>query len=159
MQFLYILNEDNFENIFKEYNIQNIVKNEYGKKYCDNVFFSVSHSFDKHIIIISDSEIGIDIEKKRKYNPILYNILSDEELNNLNNNDFWKYWTLKESFIKYKGLYIDNNIDKIIFQNIDKDDIKCYYNGTQQDMYFKSFEFDDYIISISSKEKINLKIF
>ena len=42
--------------------------NDYGKPYLknNNLFFNISHSFDYVIAIVSEKEIGIDIEKLRK---------------------------------------------------------------------------------------------
>lgn len=128
---------------------------------CDDIFFSISHSFDLHTIIFSQQEIGIDIEKIRDYNSILLKSLSFDEVKNLNNkDDFWVYWTLKESFIKYQGIYLNENINKISFNILDKDNIKCYYNGTEQKLFFKVLNINDYIISICSKTEIkNLNFF
>ena len=56
------------ENI--KYEEQQFIINEYGKPYINNkrLFFNISHSYDYVITIISDKEIGIDIEKIRKTN-------------------------------------------------------------------------------------------
>ena len=50
------------------YNSLEYYNNEYGKPYLknNNLFFNISHSFDYVITIISNKEIGIDIEKIRK---------------------------------------------------------------------------------------------
>lgn len=47
-------------------NIQ-FTNNDYGKPYLlmhKNLYFNISHSIDKVLMVVSDTEVGIDIEKK-----------------------------------------------------------------------------------------------
>ena len=77
-----------------------------------NVHFNLSHSGTKVMCALSDSEIGCDVEQikesdmkiaKRFFHPAEYEALmqcGDTERNGL----FFRYWTLKESFMKATGL-------------------------------------------------------
>ena len=108
----------------EEYGIEEIelTYNEYGKPYLKgnkNIYFNISHT--KHLVacVISDTEVGVDIEEIRKYNPIIKDkILSDEEKNNIKDDkDVIKYWTIKEAVCKCEGTGIAN----FDFKNIDYD--------------------------------------
>jgi len=88
--------------------------------------FNLSHSGDKAMCIISDKEVGCDVEKIKDYNPsIARRFFSDEEnLILLNEEDdlekkqlFFRMWTLKESFIKVigKGIALPLNEFSFIF--------------------------------------------
>ncbi len=90
---------------------------EYGKPYLEgeDIYFNISHSFNIAVIAVSKLNLGLDIEKIRPYDLRLIDrvICKDgrnELLSNPNDNSlFYKYWTAKESIIKYdgKGLRID----------------------------------------------------
>ena len=90
-----------------------------------DIFFSVSHSGEKVIVMFSDKEIGCDIEKigkpnfeisKRFFseneNSLLKNIKSEEEKTRM----FYRLWTLKESYLlkikdAYPKMIITNTFD------------------------------------------------
>ncbi|MBU0993048.1 MAG: 4'-phosphopantetheinyl transferase superfamily protein [Proteobacteria bacterium] len=94
-------------------------QNEFGKPYLlgkDNFYFNLSHSGDWVVCAISDSVVGIDVEKIK---PTDYNIskrfFSQDEHEYLTCqkgkqrlDTFYDLWTLKESFIKAvgKGLHM-----------------------------------------------------
>jgi len=81
-------------------------------KHEQNVRFNLSHSGTKVMCAVSDSEIGCDVEQikepdmkiaKRFFHPAEYEALMqcrDAERRAL----FFRYWTLKESFMKATGL-------------------------------------------------------
>lgn len=99
----------------EEFDPARIRTGTYGKPYFENagIYFNISHSEERVICVISDSETGCDIEKIRSadlkiagktFCPEEYTRISrqasDEERDLL----FYRYWTLKESFIKATGL-------------------------------------------------------
>lgn len=116
------------EEILKEYHITyDIFYNEYGKPYIKNnpIYFNISHSGDYIVVIVSDRECGIDIEKIR---PIKKSIIdkvcldSEKELI-CDDKSFTLMWTKKEAYSKYTGLgyaYGFKNIDttKILINTI-----------------------------------------
>ena len=90
--------------------------NEFEKPYKDNgIFFSVSHSEDYIVIAVSDSNIGIDIEKVRTMNnKVIKYVLSDKEYSHFNDiDDFFNMWTIKESVSKCLGTGLLNGIKDI----------------------------------------------
>ncbi|MBU0991396.1 MAG: 4'-phosphopantetheinyl transferase superfamily protein [Proteobacteria bacterium] len=105
-------------------------QNEYGKPYLlgnDNFHFNLSHSGDWVVCAISDSVVGIDVEKIK---PTDYNIskrffskdendylICQKERQKLDT--FYDLWTLKESYIKAvgKGLHMSLRDFSIIIYN------------------------------------------
>lgn len=86
----------------------------HGKPYVvglDFFHFNISHSGDYVVCAVSDSEIGIDIERignarmevaGRFFHPGEINVL--ESLSEVRQNDaFFSYWSVKEAFLKYTG--------------------------------------------------------
>ena len=81
-----------------------------GKWLSDSCFFSISHSNDAVAVAISDSPVGIDIERKREIDHdafsrrILTNLEQRELKARANKNDFiLELWTKKESIYKMIG--------------------------------------------------------
>ena len=110
--------------ILKEYHIDyDIFYNEYGKPYIKNnpIYFNISHSGDYIVIIISDKECGIDIEKIRGLNnKIIDKICIDKEKKSIiDDKTYTKIWTMKEAYSKYKGIGFGYG-----FKNIDTTKIK-----------------------------------
>lgn len=106
----------------EEYGIEKfeLEYNEFGKPYLkekNDILFNISHT--KHIVacIISNNEVGIDVEEVRQFDEIIKDkILSDDEkLKVKNDNDFFKFWTIKEAVCKCEGTGIAN----FDFKNID----------------------------------------
>lgn len=123
-------------------------RNEYGKPYLigyPNFYFNISHTDDVVVIVTADTEIGIDIEKIREYNPKIMKrfFTADEQLyidNSINKNKaFFEIWTKKEAYIKYigKGFSIPLNSFCTI-----SNDFSCRIKTTL---------INDYVISVCSE--------
>ena len=76
-----------------------------GKPYMDGVFFSLSHSKKYAACAVSDSEVGLDIEKinPRQNLAVGKKFLTDDEFKALTAENFFDFWTKKESYIKLRG--------------------------------------------------------
>lgn len=130
--------------------------NDYGKPYIKNksVFYNISHSFDYIITVISDCEIGVDIEKIRitpikNINQFATN--KEKEYILFNNNDIEKrlfeIYTLKEAYFKMKGSNL-NHIKEVEFEVIDYNNIIC----SDKNVSLKLInELEGYIIAICEK--------
>lgn len=77
-----------------------------------DIHFSLSHSGEYALCLISDAECGCDIEQIKAYKPEIANRFfhTDEKLylSSINDPDiqkdaFYRIWTLKESFLKITG--------------------------------------------------------
>lgn len=89
-------------------------ENEYGKPFVlgANIHFNLSHSGKYAVLAVSDSNVGIDIERKTKdcmklakrffckeECDLLASLETQEELENA----FLRYWTIKEAYVKCIG--------------------------------------------------------
>ena len=90
----------------------------HGKPYLtapEAIPFNLSHSGDYVMCAVSDEEIGCDVEQiramdpeiaRRFFHPAEYEAISSAPTPELANDLFFRYWTLKESFLKATGLGI-----------------------------------------------------
>jgi 4'-phosphopantetheinyl transferase len=144
--------------LFKEkgiiYNQESIIKNLYGKPSLRNfpfLHYNISHSENYVVCIISDSRaVGIDVEKIRGFNPYAAKkVCSLKELNNIyskrdSDKEFFRLWTLKESYIKAIGLGLSFPMKNVNF-HIDKNGgIRC----NMLECEFKLIEDDEFIIAV-----------
>ena len=149
-----LLGEKNFTNpLFKT--------GKYGKAYIsnyDDVYFNMSHSGKMVSCAISDSEVGVDIE----YNDptidlnIAKNYFYNSEYESIMNssypsNEFFRYWVLKESYMKFTGLGFNLDLDS--FEIIISDDIKL--KNDKNNLKFNLFDVEDYKLAICSKYDVN----
>lgn len=100
----------------------NIIYNEYQKPYLkDNVhYYNISHTDDKIVICIDEHEVGVDIEKLRKYNKgIAEKIFTESEQAYCQNNDvlFTKIFIKKESYAKFLGRGLGEYLSNIDILN------------------------------------------
>ena len=89
-----------------------ILVGDHGKPYLDIPFyFNISHSKDYWACAFSDSSIGFDLEKiahaRMEVAKRFFHINEIEILKSLSgraqDNMFFKFWSAKESFVKYTG--------------------------------------------------------
>jgi 4'-phosphopantetheinyl transferase len=90
----------------------------------DDLHFNISHSGEFVLIAISNSEVGVDIEKIStafSYKEILISNFSKEEINFIKNSvkpieSFYLLWTRKESLVKAisKGLVDNLNLISVL---------------------------------------------
>jgi len=143
---LYILN--NYFDKKSEKEIE-IIKNKHGKPYFKNcsLYFNISHTANVIIIVISDTEAGIDIEKKSR---IITEKFADKYFKDeyANLAEVVKLWTIKESIIKYLGKSV---LTALKFIKINNNNF--LYNNKNLNVNIFSFELYDYYISVTSKNK------
>lgn len=117
--------------------------NAYGKPYFANaeeLHFSISHSGDYAMVVISDNEIGCDIQQIKDVNlSIADRFFSPAEGEYVESNeDFFRLWTLKESFIKAIGKGLALPLNSFSIKGLDSDKPYCEYN---RELYkFKEFD-------------------
>lgn len=132
-----------------------ITYNQNGKPELDFCFFSISHSGDRVICVLSDREIGVDIEvlsplKKRER----YMLFSDAECRFVNNacnleQAFYTVWTMKEAYIKAVGGAL-SDCAKIDFVT-NKGKLKTELNG----YLFKTAITRDFVCTICEKNVLH----
>ena len=157
------------ENVAHDY--VRIKMNAFGKPYFEdiNLYFNISHSEDWVICAISDAEVGCDIEKIQSADLHIaeHHFCAEEYLHICQQASeakreylFYRYWTLKESFIKAagKGMSIPLNAFRI-----ELGDIICIKQSVDQRKY--SFaEFGDIsgyccaVCSVGGQQEASLKV-
>lgn len=103
-----------------------VIYNDYGKPYFQKkeTFFNISHSGDWVAIAHGPSEVGIDIEHVTvEIESVSSYCFSDEERNYINETGstdkeicFTRLWTLKESYLKYRGTGLTDRMKDISFK-------------------------------------------
>ena len=91
--------------------IDKIVVDKNGKPYIPGnpIYFSISHSGTKAMVVFSDSEVGCDVqEMKKKAVSLADKYFTDDEKKEIDDSEdpvrtFYKLWTLKECYMKSSG--------------------------------------------------------
>lgn len=117
-----------------------ILKTKNGKPYLENsnIFYNISHKNKMVGLIISNSEVGLDIEYidtesiKRK-STLKYFFTEKERESITNNEELLTLWTKKESYIKLNAGMLRDAI------GLDINNINVIYD---------TFKLDNYIITI-----------
>lgn len=111
-----------------------------GKPYIDNsnIFYNISHKNKMVGLIISNSEVGLDIEyidteNIKRQSSLKYFFTEKERESITNNEELLTLWTKKESYIKLNGGMLRDAI------GLDINNINVIYD---------TFKLDDYIITI-----------
>ena len=136
---------------------------EKGKPYFkdSSVYFNLSHSGDKVLCVIGDTEAGCDIENlNRKYDTnVAKRFFSSSEVKALEettNEDekkelFFKLWTLKESFVKLKGDGLSRALDSFSFKESCGKIVLACEDGEDDCRFVNRFTDDNYCYSVAFK--------
>ena len=133
---------------------------KYGKAYIsnhENIHFNLSHSGKIVLCAISDREVGADVEyidpeidlniaRHYFYNSEYENIMNAKS----RQEEFFKYWVLKESYMKYTGLGMNLKLDS--FEIIIKDKIRL--KNDKEKLKLNLFDIGDYKIGIASHYEV-----
>ncbi|HZJ99897.1 MAG TPA: 4'-phosphopantetheinyl transferase superfamily protein [Tissierellaceae bacterium] len=140
------------------YENEPILKNLWGKpslKNYPNIYFNISHSRDCIVCVVSDRyPVGIDIEKVRAFNIYAAKkVCSTQELKNIYSKEdpdreFFRYWTLKESYVKAIGKGISYPMKNVNF-NISSE--KKLLSNVQDCSFMLMDDIDDYITAVCYK--------
>lgn len=150
-----------------EYNINyfntNIKYNKNGKPFIDNsnIFFNISHSHDFVACIVSDNEIGIDIEKTKLLDENIINLFSSNSEKEAilaskksYNKKFLQLYSLKEAYLKMNGDIISNiNYVNFFYQN------RKWYCSDKNVKLKLINDVKDYVIAICYKKKKSKNLF
>ena len=140
-----------------DYKNEEIVFNKNGKPSFKNssYFFNTSHSGNYALCVISDVEVGCDIEEIKEYKPKVaercFTLKENKYLEISPKKDelFYRFWTLKESFMKCIGkgftkpmqsFELDNKDENVVIKDNDN------YSFIEQ-------KYNNYCISVCLKTK------
>ena len=116
-----------------------------------NIFFNISHSGKYVLCTVGDENNGCDIQQFKPYNNkvvkrfFAYSEQLFLEKSENQSRDFAKFWTLKESALKFSGEGMSGGLDRYDFSG--------YYNKNSfklEELHFNVFEMQEYFISICS---------
>ena len=105
--------------------IDKIEVDENGKPFIPGnpVYFSISHSGSKAMVVFSDSITGCDVQlMKKDAISLADNYFTKEEQDRINNSnnkveEFYKLWTLKECYMKASGKGLSMGLKNIDVNN------------------------------------------
>ena len=113
-----------------------IEKNKYGKPFLvnfPNIHYNVSHTKGLIVCAISDSCVGVDVERIKPFNTrIIENFFSRNERQYIfaskENQDerFFEIWTKKEAYVKWVGMGMDIPFELFDVFNVGHETIKIY---------------------------------
>ena len=123
-------------------------------------FFNVSHAGDYVVGVLSDCEVGCDIEKNANAPlEVAEHYFYHSELAYIKaakNKDkaFFTLWTLKESYMKMTGRGMSLPLDS--FEVVPTADGFVLGKSSERPCFFETMEFDGYIFSVSSERAFSL---
>ncbi len=143
---------------FKKYsNIEpQLVFSENGKPYFENTqfYFNISHSDGTVCAAVAKCEIGIDVQRIKPASLAMKNrVLSSGEFQAVGQSDnpderFIDFWSKKESYLKYTGQGIAQDLKKLDFSG-------CAENGSFvfRNLNFNSFFLEECKVTVCSEDK------
>lgn len=123
-------------------------KDERGKPYFDgaDVHISISHSHERCLAAISDSEVGADIEYKNgtdeRLTRLAKRFFTEGEaayVDECPRERFYEIWCAKESYIKYTGEGFSRPLSS--------------FSVLESDMCFSRFDCGGYTVCVCSRER------
>ena len=113
------------------------------------------------IIAFSNSSLGVDIEEVKDIDITALSKRFFHTMENrfiLNSKDmqsaFFRIWTLKESYIKWKGGSLPRDLQKFYIE-IKENSIEAYEEGIKVEKLFtKEFRIDNYFVAVCSGKDI-----
>lgn len=128
---------------------------EHGKPVADSIYFNVSHAGNYVVGVVSDCEVGCDIEKIEKA-PLeiaehYFSLAEYTYIKSAADRDkaFFTLWTLKESYMKMTGKGMSLLLDS--FEILPTADGFTLGKSSEKQGFFKTMEFEGYIFSICSE--------
>ncbi len=117
--------------------------NEQGKPLCDFCHFSISHSADRVVCVVSDKPVGVDIQQIRPVKPRKsYMLFNEKENDYVNQNTelisqrYIEIFTKKEAAIKTLGLSLSQ---------------AAIIDTFSRKFHFKTYQKDNFLITVCSK--------
>ena len=141
-----------------------IKKGEKGKPYLEDypdIYFNISHSQNMAVCALGRRPLGVDVEKIRPASfTVIRKCLTQKERNYLEtcgeesrNREFFRFWTLKESYAKALGIGLSLDFASVEFE---LEPFAACLNDTRQNWQFLQTawqeEKETYVISFCGQE-------
>lgn len=144
-----------------EYGIdmESIRYGENGKPEAKGIHFNISHSQDMVVCVVSNQPVGCDIENVDDLKEgIAERFFTDNEIRYLNTfsgdkkrDEFYRLWTMKESYMKMTGEGMSLALDK--FEFIIESDVKVYRDGKLCTCNIREYEIQGYKLTVCAEEE------
>ncbi|MBQ9731116.1 MAG: 4'-phosphopantetheinyl transferase superfamily protein [Bacilli bacterium] len=123
---------------------------QFRKPYLKGIYYNVSHSKGRIAIAISESEVGIDIQKNV---DTIVNVKSKYYSESDFEQNLLRTWVIKESYLKYLGIGLINDLYNV---RIGKEEVTYPDYGKA---YYKCFDLDDdYALAVCNEKKEDIEI-
>ncbi len=149
------------KNIFEKQQLkmEEIYYEENGKPKIDGIFFNISHSGDFVICAVSEKPVGCDIEKIGQIRKgFAERYFSQKETAHLDRfedkkrwDEFYRLWTIKESYVKMKGEGLGKSLEQI--ECMIGDDVCVIHDGKRSSCHIKEYQVPGYKVTICAEEK------
>lgn len=139
---------------------EDIYFGENGKPEAKSICFNLSHSKEMVICVVSEKAVGCDIEKVKKspmevarrcfcLSEVLYlESLSEER----QEEEFFRLWTMKESFVKMTGEGMKLALNRIEF-DLSGEIVQVRKDGVVQDCFIKEYNIPQFKTTVCAKEE------
>lgn len=136
--------------------------NEYGKPRLKGggFFYNISHSGDYVAVAVHEAEVGVDIERikdrdclklaKRFFTDAEYEWIAEAE----HEERFYRLWTMKESYIKYRGGGLSIPLDSFSFSSLEEN-ICAADDGT---LCYTQRIFGEYFLTVCAEKIVKPEI-
>lgn len=137
---------------------------EKGKPYLpdrEDLFFNISHSGDYVLLCLSGQETGVDIQKKVRNNPKLFErISSEEEKKVYSSDDLTLLFAIKEAYTKLSGLGLSKEMKDITFSECKKGSFEVFDCGEKAAKAYKlnvDTDYEAFVVLRNQVSSIEIK--
>lgn len=128
-----------------------------------NFFFNLSHSGNWVVCVVDKQSVGIDIEEIKPIDPdVIIDVLAPQEYDEMNQQEesqklssFYSIWTIKESYLKAKGIGLESYLNVINTKKWKNGKIILSLQGKiQKNIFFHTYALDnDYKMTVCASNK------
>ena len=149
------------EKVLKLYGVSqdNVTIGQNGKPEAEGICFNLSHSGNFVVCAVSDKPVGCDVEKIRKASEKIAerhfceseNIYLKTCDSNKYDEEFFRFWTVKESYLKMTGEGLKVPLREV--EVILAEEVKVLRSGMLQQCFIKEYRIPEYQITVCAEEQ------
>lgn len=149
------------EKVLKLYGVSqdNVTIGQNGKPEAEGICFNLSHSGNFVVCAVSDKPVGCDVEKIRKASEEIAerhfceseNIYLKTCDSNKYDEEFFRFWTVKESYLKMTGEGLKVPLREV--EVILAEEVKVLRSGILQQCFIKEYRIPEYQITVCAEEQ------
>jgi len=131
---------------------------EHGKPEMPGIYFNISHSGDYVVCAVGDGIVGCDIEKIGQFRgSVVKRFFTEKETSYINafsgerkNEEFYRLWTMKESYVKMTGEGLTLDSKRIEFSL--GENVQVYRDGVKVSCTIKEYLLSGYKLTVCSED-------